>query len=58
MAVEPKDINLEEWVGQEAFGLGCEISTILAEFAVEDRQDCLRRILTAICNWHVKKKGY
>lgn len=47
---------LEEWIGKEAFGLGCEISTILAEFSVEDRKACLRRLLTAIRNWQAVKQ--
>ena len=49
-------MTLEEWIGKEAFGLGCEVSTILAEFSVEDREDCLRRLLTAIRNWQATKK--
>ena len=49
--------SLDEWVGREAFGLGCEISTILAELTVEDREAYLRRLMTAIRNWHIKKKG-
>lgn len=52
-----ENMTLDEWVGREAFGLGCEISTILAEFTVEDREACLRRLMTAIRNWHIKKKG-
>lgn len=53
-------MTLDEWVGKEAFGLGCEISTLLAEFSVvEDREACLRRIMTAIRNWQAtKKEGY
>ena len=52
-------MTLDEWVGKEAFGLGCEVSTILAAFSVEDREACLRRLMTAIRNWQAtKKEGY
>lgn len=52
-----EDITLDEWVGKEAFGLGCEVSTILAEFSAIDREACLRRLMAAIRNWHSYRYG-
>lgn len=47
--VEP----LEEWIGKNAFGLGCEIATHLKVFGVEgdDCESLLRLIFTSVRQW-------
>jgi hypothetical protein len=53
--VEKKTID--EWVGQNAFGLGCSISATLDTYGVskKDREDCLRVIMTVIRQWEEDK---
>jgi hypothetical protein len=48
-----ENTDLETWIGKEAFGLGCEISTILAR---DNREVCLQKIMTSIHKWHERKK--
>lgn len=46
-------MTLEEWIGKNAFGLGCELATILKRDA--DIEVELREIFTAIRNWYEGK---
>lgn len=49
-----RGLMLDEWVGREAFGLGCEISSILGE-EFRSKEECLRRLLAAIRSWYEGK---
>ena len=50
---------LEDWIGKNALGLGCDIATHLKVFGV-DGDDCeslLRLIFTSIRQWSETKGG-
>jgi hypothetical protein len=50
--------TLDEWIGKNAFGLGCEIATHLKVYGLveDDCESCLRVIFTSIRQWSEQKK--
>jgi hypothetical protein len=50
--------TLEEWIGKNAFGLGCDIATHLKVYGLveDDCASCLRMIFTSIRQWSEQKK--
>jgi hypothetical protein len=51
--------TLDEWIGKNAFGLGCEIATHLKVYGIEedDCESCLRVIFTSIRQWSEQNKS-
>jgi len=54
------DLNpdLSKWIGENAFGLGCEISTILKRHGIIDSMElevCLVSIFSGIRDWYKYK---
>jgi hypothetical protein len=53
MGKESEVDTLEDWIGKNAFGLGCDIATHLKVFGIEgdDCESLLRLIFTSIRQW-------